>query len=90
MGRRNQTREGSMSKFRAGPDAPERRAPKQPKPGTLPLSRIAVLDHKGNMRGHVGKLATSLTASRFLGGKPAYLDKDDKGKPCWRGIAARP
>jgi hypothetical protein len=71
-------------------DAPERRAPKQIKPGTLPEGRIAVLDHNGNMRGQVGKLATSLTASRLLGGKHAYLDKTDDGKPCWRGIAARP
>ena len=79
-----------MSKYRTGHDAPERRAPKQITPGTLPANRIAVLDHKGQMRGHVGQKATALTASRFLGGKPAYLDKDEKGKPCWRGIAARP
>jgi hypothetical protein len=79
-----------MSKFRTDThDAPERRGPKQITPGTLPAGRIAVLDHMGNMRGHVGKLATSLTASRFLGGKPAYLDKTDEGKPCWRGAAVR-
>ena len=42
----------------------------------------------GRHRGHVGKLATAATASRFLGGKSAYLDKDDSG--CGIAGGARP
>jgi hypothetical protein len=48
---------------------------KQRKPGTVPPGRIAVLDRAGNLRGHVGPHATSVTASRFTGQPGATLTK---------------
>jgi hypothetical protein len=45
------------------------------KPGQVPPGKIAVLDRAGNLRGHVGKLATSVTASRFTGQPGAVLTK---------------
>jgi hypothetical protein len=51
---------------------------KQRKPGTVPPGRIAVLDRKGNLRGHVGPKATSVTASRFTGQPGAKLTKGER------------
>jgi len=45
------------------------------KPGEVPPGRIAVLDRAGNLRGHVGPKATSVTASRFTGEFGATLTK---------------
>jgi hypothetical protein len=52
------------------------------KPGTVPLNRIPVLDHAGNVRGHVGSRATSATAARFTGHHGAVLAKV-KGRTSW-------
>lgn len=52
------------------------------KPGTVPPNRIAVIDRHGNIRGHVGRTATTATVSRFLGHPRAKLSKVD-GKTVW-------
>jgi hypothetical protein len=73
-----------MSKFRTSAyDAPEPREPNAIRPGTLPDNRIPIFDHRGNMRGHVGKLATAATVSRF-GVSGAKLGKRD-GRTAWLG-----
>jgi hypothetical protein len=56
---------------------------KQRKPGTVPPGRIAVLDRKGNLRGHVGPKATSVTASRFTGQPGAKLTKNKGERDSW-------
>ena len=48
---------------------------KQRRPGQVPPGRIPVLDRKGQLRGHVGPRATSVTASRFTGQPGAVLTK---------------
>jgi hypothetical protein len=62
------------------------------KPGQLPEGKLGVYDHKQNLRGHVGPLATAATASRF-GVHNAKLGKVD-GRDAWVGekpnLNARP
>jgi hypothetical protein len=48
---------------------------KQRKPGTVPPGKIGVYDRAGNLRGHVGNKATSVTAARFTGQAGATLTK---------------
>jgi hypothetical protein len=60
---------------------------KQRKPGEVPPNRIPVIDDQGRLRGHVGKKATSVTASRFLGKLGATLGKKD-GRVAWIGPSA--
>src|SRR5208282_5742119 len=76
-----------MTKFRTkGPDvmlAPPAKKPED-QPGVLPKHRIPIFDHKGNMRGHVGHKATSLTVARFIGQYGAKLGKKD-GRDAWIG-----
>ena len=71
-----------MSKYRVSAyDAPKRTA-KTVKPGTLPDNKIPIFDHKGNRRGHVGRLASSATVSRFTG-TVSYTHLDVyKRQPC--------
>jgi hypothetical protein len=45
------------------------------KPGTVPPEKFPVYDRAGNLRGHVGRKATSVTASRFTGQPGAKLIK---------------
>jgi hypothetical protein len=45
------------------------------KPGTVPPGKVGVYDRVGNLRGHVGKKATSVTASRFTNQPGAVLTK---------------
>lgn len=54
----------------------------EPKPGHPPMNRILVVDHKGNIRGHVGKTATAATAARFVGHHGASLGKHE-GRDAW-------
>ena len=55
-----------MSKFRIGrDDAPARKDDKPIIPGRVPDGRLGVYARDGSLRGHVGKLATSVTARRF-------------------------
>src|ERR1700728_274342 len=42
-----------------------RRAAKKIEPGKIPAGRLGVYSGRGNLLGHVGKLATAVTASRF-------------------------
>ncbi len=68
-------------------DAPVRPSSKPiDPPGTLPPSRIPVLDLKGNRRGHVGFKAGPSVAERF-GVHNAKLVKID-GKLAWAGEAS--
>jgi hypothetical protein len=48
---------------------------KQRKPGTVPPGKLVVYDRAGNLRGHVGPRATSVTASRFTNQPGATLTK---------------
>lgn len=50
--------------------------------GEVPPGKIAVLDQRGNLRGHVGPRATSVTATRFTGKAGAKLAKKD-GRDSW-------
>ncbi len=59
---------------------------KKAKPGQPPVNRIPVIDHKGNMRGHVGKTATAATVARFTGRYGAKLGKHE-GRTAWLGDA---
>jgi hypothetical protein len=52
------------------------------KPGTVPPGRIGVYDASGNLRGHVGRKATSVTAARFTERHSAVLGKKD-GRAAW-------
>jgi hypothetical protein len=68
-------------------DAPVRPSSKPiDPPGTLPASRIPVLDSKGNRRGHVGFKAGPSVAGRF-GVRNAKLVKVG-GKFAWAGEAS--
>jgi len=49
---------------------------KRRKVGEVPPGKIAVVDRKGRLRGHVGPKATSVTAARFTGEHGAKLTKD--------------
>jgi len=68
------------------PDAPEPRVSKAITPGTVPDHKVPVLDRKGRMRGQVGRLATAITASRFLNGRPASLQTIN-GRQVWKESA---
>lgn len=62
---------------------------KQRKPtGLPPVNRIGVYDVRGNLRGHVGRTATSATCARFLGNHSAKLTRMN-GRPAWREQAKR-
>jgi hypothetical protein len=56
-------------------------------PGEVPLHRIPVVDHKGNVRGHVGERASAATAARFIG-RPGMELKDHEGRQSW--VADKP
>jgi hypothetical protein len=55
---------------------------KKRKIGEVPPGRIPVLDHAGNVRGHLGKRATAASAARFTGHHGAVLRKV-KGRDSW-------
>jgi hypothetical protein len=50
------------------------------KPGTVPEGKIAVLDPKGRLRGHVGPKATAATAARFHGIQGSQFVKGKNGE----------
>lgn len=52
--------------------------------GDVAPHRIPILDHEGNVRGHVGRTATGATVARFLGRHGAKLGEKD-GRPAWIG-----
>jgi hypothetical protein len=54
------------------------------KPGTVPDNRIPIYDHAGRPRGAVGKLATSVTVSRFTGTLDNRLGRKN-GRVAWIG-----
>lgn len=60
------------------------RGPKAPKPGHPPLHRLPIVDHEGNMRGHVGNTATAATVARFIGHHGAKLGMHE-GRKAWIG-----
>lgn len=60
-----------------------------PEAGHPPLNRIPIVDHKGNMRGHVGHSATQATVARFLGRHGAKLGKHE-GRVAWIGDVPPP
>jgi len=62
---------------------------KKQKPGEAPPNRVPIFDGRGNMRGHVGKTATSATVARFIGQHGAKLGKKN-GRTAWIGPAATP
>ncbi len=73
-----------MTKFRTNtPDAPERRAPKQTKPGRVADGKLGVYDGKGRLRGMVGPKATASTAARFHGQHGSKIGAGPDGKPAW-------
>jgi hypothetical protein len=76
------------NKFRTNtPDSmPEPRKTKPVKPGTVPENRVPIFDYAGRPRGAVGKLATSVTVSRFTGTLNNRLGKKD-GRTAWIGGA---
>lgn len=53
------------------------------KSGEVPTNRIPIVDHKGNLRGHVGHTATEATVARFVG-RGATLEKEN-GRLTWKG-----
>ena len=57
------------------------------KPGEVPLHRVPVVDHKGNVRGHVGQNASAATAARFIGRAGMEL-KQHEGRKSW--VADKP
>jgi hypothetical protein len=69
-------------------DAPTPFKRKQTKPGIVPDNRIPIFDHKGRQRGSVGKLATSVTVSRFTGTHDNRLGTKD-GRAAWLGAAPK-
>lgn len=78
-----------MTKFRSHThDAPAPYKPRKIKPGTVPDDRIPIFDHKGRMRGQVGKLATSVTVSRFTGTTDNKLGRKNN-RPAWIGAAPK-
>lgn len=68
-----------MTKYRTGHDAPEPRKPKPETAGKIPPGKIGVFDRAGNLRGHVGHLATAVTAARFTK-QPMKLGTGPDGK----------
>lgn len=52
------------------------------KVGEVRPGRIPIYDRKGNLRGNVGKQATSATVARFVGEYGAKLTKKD-GRNSW-------
>ena len=64
-------------------DAPERRAPKQAKPGRVADGKLGVYDGKGRLRGVVGPKATASTAARFHGQHGSKIGTGPDGKPAW-------
>jgi hypothetical protein len=56
---------------------------KQRKVGDVPPGKIGVYDRAGNLRGHVGNKATSVTAARFTGQAGAKLTKDKGERDSW-------
>jgi len=56
---------------------------KKHKPGTVPDGRIAVKDHNGNVRGHVGPHAVAGTVMRFGVKNPTL--KNVRGRLEWHG-----
>jgi hypothetical protein len=57
---------------------------KRPTLGKVPAGRIAVLDHKGNVRGAVTPASTQLNVSRFGVGRNAKL-VTVAGRKEWHG-----
>lgn len=57
--------------------------------GEVAPHRIPIYDHKGNMRGHVGRTATGATVARFLGRHGAELSEKD-GRQAWIGSVPPP
>jgi hypothetical protein len=55
---------------------------KQRKGGEVPPGRLGVFDAAGNLRGHVGPHATSVTAARFTNKHGAKLGTKD-GRKAW-------
>jgi hypothetical protein len=72
------------------PRGGERHIKRAPKPGAIPPGKVAVYDHQGNRRGHVGPKASAVTAARF-GAANAKLQRV-RGASAWVGEApkARP
>jgi hypothetical protein len=54
------------------------------KPGSVAANKIPIFDHKGNLRGAVGPLATSVTVARFTGTHGAKLGRKS-GRQAWLG-----
>jgi len=67
--------------------APTPRKTKPTKPGQVPEGKLGVFDHKGRLRGHVGKLASAATAARF--GVPDAELTTIEGRPAWRGKGSK-
>lgn len=77
-----------MTKYRQSThDAPAPKPKRTTTPGTIPSNKVGVYDHKNRLRGVVGRLATQVTASRFLSGRPASLQTVN-GKPAWKQTLA--
>jgi hypothetical protein len=76
--------------YRVSADAPGPAVkPKPVIPGRVDANHIPVVDHKGQVRGHVGPLATAATAVRF-GVPDARLQKQKIGgqnRQVWKGRA---
>jgi hypothetical protein len=53
--------------------------------GQVPAGRIAVIDHKGNVRGHVTPASSQLNVSRFGIGRNAELVTVAGGRKEWHG-----
>jgi hypothetical protein len=77
------------NKFRThGPDVMQTPRPNKIAPGRIGDGKLGVYDHKGRLRGQVGKLATSVTAARFTGTTNNTLGKKD-GRDAWIGAAPK-
>lgn len=59
------------------------------KPGTVPDNRIAIVDHEGNIRGHVGRTATQAVVARIVGRHGSTLGQH-AGKKAWKVPAPPP
>jgi hypothetical protein len=53
--------------------------------GQVPAGRIAVIDHRGNVRGAVTPASTQLNVSRFGVGRDAKLVTVAGGRKEWHG-----
>ena len=63
----------------------------QRKVGDVPPNKIAVVDYKGRLRGHLGLQATSVSAQKFGIRPGAQLTPDGwLGKPAWVETAPEP